>query len=46
MRWSLQGSEWESNSKHVDDMVRLWRLKLGSKENAGHEGDGETTRHR
>ena len=32
VRWSLQGSEWESNSKHVDDMVRLWRLKLGSKE--------------
>ena len=31
VRWSLQGSEWESNSKHVDDMVRLWRLKLGSK---------------
>ena len=32
VRWSLQGSECESNSKHVDDMVRLWRLKLGSKE--------------
>ena len=32
MRWSLQGSEWESNSKHVDDMTRLWRLKLESKE--------------
>ena len=32
MRWSLQGSEWESNSKHVDDMARLWRLKLESKE--------------
>ena len=30
--WSLQGSEWKSNSKHVDDMVRLWRLKLESKE--------------
>ena len=30
MRWSLQGSEWKSNSLHVD-MVRLWRLKLGSK---------------
>ena len=30
--WSLQGSEWESNSKHVDDMTRLWRLKLESKE--------------
>ena len=32
MRWSLQGSEWESNSKHVDYMTRLWRLKLESKE--------------
>ena len=32
VRWSLQGSERESNSKHVDDMVRLWRLKLESKE--------------
>ena len=32
VRLSLQGSEWESNSKHVDDMGRLWRLKLGSKE--------------
>ena len=32
VRRSLQGSEWESNSKHVDDMMRLWRLKLGSKE--------------
>ena len=32
MRWSLQGSEWKSNSKHVDDMTRLWRLKLESKE--------------
>ena len=32
VRWSLQGSEWESNSKHVDDMARLWRLKLESKE--------------
>ena len=27
MRWSLQ-----SNSKHVDDTARLWRLKLESKE--------------
>ena len=29
-------------------MVRLWRLKAGIKENtdAGHEGDGEKTRHR
>ena len=32
MRWSLQGSEWKSNSKNVDDMTRLWRLKLESKE--------------
>ena len=32
MRWSLQESEWKSNSKHVDDITRLWRLKLGSKE--------------
>ena len=32
MRWSLQGSERMSNSKHVDDMVRIWRLKLESKE--------------
>ena len=32
VRWSLQGSEWESNSKHCDDMARLWRLKLESKE--------------
>ena len=28
----LQGSEWKSKSKHVDDMTRLWRLKLESKE--------------
>ena len=32
MRWSLQETEWKSNSKHVDDMTRLWRLKLESKE--------------
>ena len=32
MRWSLQESEWKSNSNHVDDMTRLWRLKLESKE--------------
>ena len=32
VRCSLQGSEWKSNSKHVDDMARLWRLKLESKE--------------
>ena len=30
VRWSLQGSEWKSNSKHVDDVRRLWRLKLKS----------------
>ena len=32
MRWSPQGSEWKSNSKHVEHMARLWRLKLKSKE--------------
>ena len=32
MRLSRQGSEWKSNSKHVEHMVRLWRLKLESKE--------------
>ena len=32
MRWSLQRSEWKSNSKHVGHMARLWRLKLESKE--------------
>ena len=32
MRWSLQGSEWKSNSKHVEHMARLWRLELESKE--------------
>ena len=32
VRWSLQGSEWSQTAKHVDDMVRLWRLKLESKE--------------
>ena len=47
MRWSLRKSEWKSNSKHADDMMRPWRLMLGSKEtDAGHEGDGKTTRHR
>ena len=47
LRWSLQGSEWKSNSKHVEHMARLWRLKLGSKGNtdAGHERNGERTRH-
>ena len=29
--WSLQGFEWEANSKHVDDMVALCGLKLDSK---------------
>ena len=32
MRWSPQGSEWKSNSKHVEHMARLWRLKPESKE--------------
>ena len=32
MSWSPQGFEWKSNSKHVEHMERLWRLKLGSKE--------------
>ena len=31
-RWSLQGSEWESNSKHVEHMARLWRLKLAAED--------------
>ena len=30
-RWSPQGYEWESNSKHVEDMVELCRLKQESK---------------
>ena len=38
-----QGFEWESNSKHVEDMVELCGLKLESK----HKGDGKRTeRHR
>ena len=32
LRWSPQIAEWKSNSKHVEHMTRLWRLKLGSKE--------------
>ena len=32
MRWNPQEPDWKSNSKHVDDMTRLWRLKLESKE--------------
>ena len=32
MRWSLQESGWMSNSKHVEHMMRLWRLKLESEE--------------
>ena len=32
VRWSLQESEWKSNSKYVEHMTRLWRLKLESKE--------------
>ena len=31
IRWSPQGFEWESNSKHVGDMVELCGLKLESK---------------
>ena len=31
IRWSLQGFEWESNSKHVEDMVELCGLKQESK---------------
>ena len=30
IRWSPQGFEWESNSKHVEDMVELCGLKLES----------------
>ena len=30
-RWRPQESEWKSNSKHVDDMTELCRLKLDSK---------------
>ena len=47
MRWSLQGSKWESKSKHVELMTRLWKLKLGTgNTDADHEGDGKRTRHR
>ena len=31
VRWSPQGFEWESNSKHVEDMVESFGLKLESK---------------
>ena len=31
IRWSPQGFEWESNSKHVEDMVDRCGLKLDSK---------------
>ena len=43
IRWSPQGSEWESNSKHVEDMVELCGLKLGPKgsTDADYEGDGK-----
>ena len=30
-RWSPQEPEWKTNSKHVDDMTELCRLKLDSK---------------
>ena len=32
MRWSPREPDWESNSKRVDEMTRLWRLKLEAKE--------------
>ena len=32
IRWSPQGFEWESNSKHVEDMVEVWDSKRESKE--------------
>ena len=43
IRWSPQGFEWESNSKHVEDMVEVWGLKTGIKgsTDADHEGDGK-----
>ena len=31
IRWSPQGFEWESNSKHVEDIMELCALKLESK---------------
>ena len=31
IRWSPQGFEWESNNKHVEDMVELCGVKLDSK---------------
>ena len=46
MSWSLLGFEWESNSKHVEHMARLWRLKLGSKETPTLVTKAERTRHR
>ena len=49
IRWSPQGFEWESNSKHVEDMVELCGMKLefNWRTDADHEGDGERTeRHR
>ena len=30
-RWSLQGSKWKSNSKHVEHMARLWKTGAGIK---------------
>ena len=32
IRWSPQGYEWESNSKHVEDIIKLCGLKQESKE--------------
>ena len=46
MRWSLQGSEWKTNITHVDDMVRLWRLKLGSQETSTLRWEQATGRRR
>ena len=43
-RWSPQGSEWKSNSKHGEAVETEAGIKGNS--DADHEGDGETTRHR
>ena len=48
MRWSLQGSEWKSNSKHANAHGEAVETEAGIKGNtdASHQGDGEKTRHR
>ena len=49
IRWSSQGFECESYSKHVEDMVGTARTETGVERttDASHEGDGERTeRHR